>query len=69
MVSVLGKNGKTIWMRANGLDNPPLIPFYDRKSISMERTFERDTIDVSMLRTVILLWLKVCLTDLGLVIE
>lgn len=53
MVSVLGKNGKTIWMRANGLDNPPLIPFYDRKSISMERTFERDTIDVSMLRTVI----------------
>jgi DNA polymerase-4 len=49
MVSVLGANGKTIWKRANGIDNPPLVPFYERKSISTERTFTKDTIDMTKL--------------------
>lgn len=53
MTSVLGKNGATIWKRAHGLDNPPLIPFHERKSISTERTFNKDTIDVVKLRTTI----------------
>lgn len=53
MISVLGANGKTIWKRANGIDNPPLIPFHERKSISTERTFTKDTIDVAKLRTTI----------------
>src|SRR5690606_24229350 len=53
MSSVLGVNGITIWKRANGLDDPPLIPFHERKSISMERTFNKDTIDVVKLRTTI----------------
>ena len=53
MSSVLGVNGITIWKRANGLDNPPLIPFHERKSISIERTFEKDTIDIVKLRTTI----------------
>ncbi|TYB75825.1 DNA polymerase IV [Bizionia myxarmorum] len=53
MISVLGVNGKTIWKRANGIDNPPLIPFHERKSISTERTFTKDTIDVVKLRTTI----------------
>lgn len=44
--SVLGKNGRVIWKRANGIDNSPIIPFHERKSISTERTFNRDTIDV-----------------------
>ena len=44
--SVLGKNGRTIWKRAHGIDNPPIIPFHERKSISTERTFNRDTIDM-----------------------
>ncbi len=44
--SVLGKNGRTIWKRAHGIDNPPIIPFHERKSISTERTFGRDTIDI-----------------------
>ncbi len=47
--SVLGKNGRTIWKRANGIDNPPLVPFHERKSISTERTFNRDTIDMTRL--------------------
>ncbi len=49
LVSVLGLNGRTIWKRAHGIDNPPLIPFHERKSISTERTFNKDTIDVKKL--------------------
>ncbi|MFD1094879.1 DNA polymerase IV [Salegentibacter chungangensis] len=44
--NVLGKNGRTIWKRAHGIDNPPIIPFHERKSVSTERTFNRDTIDM-----------------------
>lgn len=47
---VLGKNGRTIWLRANGIDHSPIIPFHERKSISMERTFNKDTIDVKRLQ-------------------
>ncbi|NKI25487.1 DNA polymerase IV [Arenibacter sp. 6A1] len=53
MTSAFGANGKTIWKRANGIDNPPLIPFHERKSISTERTYDRDTIDMDKLRTTI----------------
>lgn len=44
--SVLGKNGRLIWKRAHGIDFSPIIPFHERKSISTERTFNRDTIDM-----------------------
>jgi DNA polymerase-4 len=53
LVSALGVNGRTIWKRANGIDDPPLIPFHERKSISTERTFTKDTIDVVKLRTTV----------------
>ncbi|WP_029037913.1 DNA polymerase IV [Salinimicrobium xinjiangense] len=49
MESVLGKNGRTIWKRAHGIDEVPIIPFHERKSISAERTFHRDTIDMVQL--------------------
>lgn len=49
MESVLGKNGRTIWKRAHGIDDIPIIPFHERKSISAERTFHRDTIDMVQL--------------------
>lgn len=48
---VLGKNGRKIWLRANGVDPSPIIPFHERKSISMERTFNRDTIDIKKLKS------------------
>ncbi|MBJ7882653.1 DNA polymerase Y family protein [Gelidibacter salicanalis] len=53
MISALGANGGTIWKRANGVDNPPLVPFHERKSLSTERTFTKDTIDILKLRTTI----------------
>ena len=43
---VLGKNGISLWKKANGIDNTPVEPYSERKSIGSERTFERDTTDV-----------------------
>ena len=53
MEKALGLNGISIWKEANGIDNSPVIPYSERKSISTERTFERDTIDVIKLRGII----------------
>jgi DNA polymerase IV len=47
---VLGENGAVIWRKAQGIDNSPVVPYSERKSISTERTFEQDTIDVKMLK-------------------
>lgn len=47
---VLGENGGLIWRKANGIDNSPIIPYSERKSISTERTFDKDTIDVKALK-------------------
>lgn len=46
MVKVLGKNGTVIWNKANGIDNTPVKPYSERKSISTERTFDQDSIDL-----------------------
>ncbi len=43
---VLGKNGETLWKRANGIDHTPVVPYSEQKSMSKETTFESDTIDV-----------------------
>jgi DNA polymerase-4 len=48
--SALGENGVSIWRKANGLDSSVVVPFQERKSISTERTFDKDTIDVQKLR-------------------
>ncbi|MGC9342220.1 MAG: DNA polymerase IV [Bacteroidales bacterium] len=50
MEKLLGKNGMEIWRRANGIDHTPVISYSERKSISTERTFDRDTTDINHLR-------------------
>ncbi|MFT5858347.1 MAG: DNA polymerase-4 [Flavobacteriaceae bacterium] len=52
MERVFGKNGIMIWKKANGIDNSPVIPYTERKSISTERTFDKDTIDVRKLESI-----------------
>lgn len=54
MEKVFGKNGILIWKKANGIDNSPVIPYQERKSISTERTFDKDTIDVTKLEGIII---------------
>ncbi len=51
MERVLGSNGIMIWRKANGIDNTPVEPYTEAKSISSETTFEQDTIDMEMLRS------------------
>jgi DNA polymerase IV len=46
---VLGAHGSTIWKKANGLDDTPVVPYHERKSLSKEHTFEKDTIDMHRL--------------------
>ena len=53
MESVFGKLGKSIWLKSNGIDNSPIIQYHERKSISSERTFGRDTTDIARLKTII----------------
>ncbi len=47
---VLGKNGIMIWKKANGIDRTPVEPYSEQKSMSTERTFEQDTIDIIILK-------------------
>ena len=49
MAKLLGENGIEIWRRANGVDFTPVQPYSEQKSMSTERTFEQDTMDVEML--------------------
>lgn len=50
MAKVLGKNGVVVWKKANGLDESPVVPHSEQKSMSKENTFEQDTIDMEKLR-------------------
>ena len=51
MESVFGKNGRAIWLKANGIDHNQLTQFHERKSISNERTYGRDTTNITQLKT------------------
>jgi DNA polymerase-4 len=52
MEQVLGQNGIVIWKKANGIDNSAVEQYNERKSISTECTFEKDTIDVKNLQSI-----------------
>ncbi len=54
MQKVFGKNGIVMWKKANGIDSSPVIPYSERKSISTERTFDKDTTDVEKLKGMLL---------------
>lgn len=54
MHKVLGKNGLSIWKKANGIDNSPVIQYHERKSISTERTFGQDTTDMHKLKELVI---------------
>lgn len=43
---LIGKNGGELWKKAHGIDETPVIPYSERKSISTEHTFTTDTIDI-----------------------
>ncbi|MFX3626122.1 MAG: DNA polymerase IV [bacterium] len=48
-----GEYGGYAWRRANGIDNSPVRPYHERKSISTESTFYTDTNDILFLDRVL----------------
>lgn len=50
---MIGVNGKELWKKANGIDESLVVPYSERKSISTERTFSTDTMDVLELKRLI----------------
>ena len=54
LVSAFGKNGISLWNKAHGIDNSPVVPFSEQKSISTESTFDADPIDVKKLKSILI---------------
>jgi DNA polymerase-4 len=54
LVSAFGKNGISLWNKAHGIDDSPVVPYSEQKSISTECTFENDTIDVKKLKSILI---------------
>lgn len=50
---VMGKNGIALWKKAQGIDNTPVTPYHERKSISSSLTLGKDTIDVRKLKSIL----------------
>lgn len=53
LLKMIGKNGSMLWKKAHGIDETPVIPYSERKSISTENTFSQDTIDIHNVRSVL----------------
>ncbi len=49
LCDVVGAGGNELWRRANGIDESPVVPYSEQKSLSKEFTFQQDTIDMNLL--------------------
>jgi DNA polymerase IV len=49
MDNLLGKSGIELWRRANALDDTPVLPYHEQKSLSTENTFTSDTIHLQFM--------------------
>ncbi|MBB2144807.1 DNA polymerase IV [Pedobacter sp. LMG 31464] len=56
MFKILGQNGLSLWQKANGIDNSPVVPYREQKSIGKQTTFESDSMDIA--------GMKIILTDM-----
>jgi DNA polymerase-4 len=54
MAKAFGENGISIWRKANGEDDSPVVPYNERKSLSSEETFENDTIDIANIKSLLI---------------
>ena len=46
MIAVMGKNGLSLLDKAKGIDNSPVVPYTEAKSIGTQCTFRADSIDI-----------------------
>lgn len=49
-----GKWGTQLWQKANAIDNTPVIPYHEQKSMSKERTFSKDTLDIRYIKSLLM---------------
>jgi DNA polymerase-4 len=54
LVNTFGKHGISLWNKARAIDNTPIVPYSEQKSISTECTFEQDTVDVKGLKPILI---------------
>lgn len=54
LISAFGKNGISLWNKAQGIDTSPVVPYSEQKSISTESTFGEDTIDVKRMKSILI---------------
>ena len=48
-----GKMGQYLWESANAIDHRQVIPYHEQKSMSKERTFGEDTLDIRFIRSML----------------
>lgn len=48
-----GKHGRSLWLKAQGIDHTPIHQYEERKSISTECTFMEDSIDVPKMKSML----------------
>lgn len=53
MQALLGKSGLSLLQKAKGIDNSPVVPYTEQKSISTQCTFKADTIDIASINNLI----------------
>jgi len=53
MQTLLGRNGLSLLNKAKGIDNSPVIPFTEQKSIGTQCTFKADTIDIALINNLL----------------
>ena len=53
LTQAFGRNGVALWNKAHGLDDSPVVPYVEQKSISTETTFSRDTTDVQHIHSLL----------------
>lgn len=50
---LLGKSGLSLLQKAQGIDNSPVIPYTEQKSIGTQCTFHADSIDIEMINNLL----------------
>lgn len=53
MYTWMGKNGLHLLQKAKGIDNSPVVPYAEQKSIGTQCTFHADTIDIGQINTLL----------------
>jgi DNA polymerase IV len=49
LIHIFGKHGIDLWRKSQGIDDSPIQPYHEQKSIGTENTFESDTFDIQFL--------------------